>query len=198
MGSNRKFLPPLNKGNIIKIAVPLLAAAFILAANIISGIPAREGSISFIGDGAYPEAFVKDAADAGKSIKCAMYMFKLDGYQANSPEEPIPVMAAAMTDAARRGAEVSVILELGKDDEITTKYNKSTAKYLRENGVRVAFDGPERRLHAKMCVIDGRITYIGSHNYTSSAMKYNSEVSVRVVSEEFAADAEAYLRELGL
>lgn len=191
-------MPRLDKINIIKVAVPIIAAAFVFAANIIYKLPTHEGNVSFIADEAYPEAFVKDVADAEKSIKCAMYMFKLDEYQARSHEDPVPVMVSALTDAAKRGAAVSIVMELGKKDEITTKYNTATAKYLAENGITVIFDDPERRLHTKMCVIDDKITYVGSHNYTSSAMRKNSEVSVRVVSEKFAADANAYLKDLGL
>ena len=45
-------------------------------------------------------------------------------------------------------------------------------------------------------VIDGRYVYIGSHNFTQSALKYNHELSVMIDSPELSAEVTSYLNNL--
>jgi len=45
-------------------------------------------------------------------------------------------------------------------------------------------------------VIDRRYIYIGSHNLTQSALKYNKELSVLIDSPELAGEMTAYLNGL--
>lgn len=187
----------MNK-NIFKVLAPILIVAFILGANIVYKIKSDEGTVSLLPDNKYAPALVRDISKAKDTIKCAMYMYKLDTYDLNSKEKPIPIISQALMNAAERGVDVSIVMELGEEDEITTKYNKITAKHLEEKGVKVVFDTPEERLHTKMCIIDNQITYIGSHNYTNSAMLYNSEVSVRVVSNGLSKDVNLYFEKYGL
>ncbi len=187
----------MNK-NIFKALIPILIVAFILGANIVYKVSSKEGTVSLLDDNKYAPVFIKDVFRAKDTIKCAMYMFKLDTIDLNSKEQPIPVMASALMEAAKRGVEVSIVMELGEKDEITTKYNKITAKHLEEAGIKVVFDSEEERLHTKMCMIDNQIIYIGSHNYTNSAMLRNSEVSVRVVSDGLSKDVNLYFEKYGL
>lgn len=182
----------------LKIISPALAALFILISVFVYYRGIREGTVEFLVDDAYLPRFVADVGGAKLSITCAMYMFKFDGYLKENLQEPTPLLAAAFVDAAKRGVNVSMIFDEGKADESTTKYNSDTAKYLTENGVKVIFDSPDRRLHSKLCVIDNKILFIGSHNYTFSAMSRNSETSVRVVSEKLAQDAYNYFKSLGM
>ena len=57
-------------------------------------------------------------------------------------------------------------------------------------------DAPDRTTHAKLVVIDRRYLFVGSHNLTQSALKYNHEVSVRIDSPPLAEEALAYLKSL--
>ena len=57
-------------------------------------------------------------------------------------------------------------------------------------------DGPDRTTHAKMVIIDRRYLFIGSHNLTQSALKYNHEVSVRIDSPLLAEEALRYMKSL--
>lgn len=181
-----------------KILSPALASLFILISVIVYYRGIRQGTVEFLVDKAYLTRFVADVGEAKLSITCAMYMFKFDGYLKNNLQEPTPLLAAAFIDAAKRGVNVSMIFDEGKADEITTKYNQDTAEHLIKNGVKVIFDSPGRRLHSKLCVIDNKILFIGSHNYTFSAMSRNSETSARIVSKDMANDASKYFKSIGL
>jgi len=47
-----------------------------------------------------------------------------------------------------------------------------------------------------VAVIDRRLSFIGSHNLTDSALKYNRELSLLVDSHEVAEEILAYLEDL--
>lgn len=185
----------MKPANIIKVLAPVIIVAFLLIANIIERVKSKPATASLMQGDEYATRFVSDVAHAKKSITCAMYIFKLDGYIRNDLQEPIPLIGAALIDAAKRKVEVSIIFDMPNDSK-SNKYNKDTAKYLEKNGIKVYFDKPEQMLHTKMCVIDDDIVYIGSHNFTYSAMKRNSEVSARIISEGLANDAKEYLHTL--
>ena len=90
-----------------------------------------------------------------------------------------------------------VLLEQSRDPgDGTSRDNRETVGRLRKMGVTVYLDAPETTTHTKLAVIDGRYTFIGSHNLTQSALKYNNEISVEVESREVAAEALDYLKSL--
>jgi len=99
--------------------------------------------------------------------------------------------------ARRRG--VNVVIQLERDAPgggSVYEQNRQTASLLGEGGVRVRFDGPKTTTHVKAMVIDGRYVYLGSHNLTQSALKFNNELSVMVDSREFAEEVTTYLDNL--
>jgi len=51
-------------------------------------------------------------------------------------------------------------------------------------------------MHTKLAVIDGRYTFIGSHNLTQSALKHNNELSVLVDSPAVAESTLNYIKGL--
>ncbi|HQB31212.1 MAG TPA: phospholipase D-like domain-containing protein, partial [Syntrophales bacterium] len=67
---------------------------------------------------------------------------------------------------------------------------------LRKAGIVPVFDTTERTMHAKIAVIDRRHVFLGSHNFTQSALKYNHEVSLRVDSPALAEELLRYIRSI--
>ena len=61
---------------------------------------------------------------------------------------------------------------------------------------KVLFDNESKKLHAKLCLIDDNIIYTGSHNFTFSAMKRNSESSVRITSKNEAEKIKEYFTKI--
>jgi phosphatidylserine/phosphatidylglycerophosphate/cardiolipin synthase-like enzyme len=75
-----------------------------------------------------------------------------------------PTMAAALAAAARAGVDVRVLLDSAyelKGD------NTPAANYLRTHGVHVVWAPGNQIFHAKYLVIDDRILYVGTGNFTA-------------------------------
>lgn len=183
--------------NFLKILSPVLFALFILLANIISHEKNTEGTYTILNNEDYVTSFVKDTASAKDNITCALFMYKIDDYNMDNMQEPLPLITASLVNAASRGVNVTMILENSDDeDDLSNKYHKKTAAYLKENNINVVYDNKSRKLHAKVCLIDDYIIYTGSHNFTYSAMARNSESSVKIVSFEEAEKIKEYFKKI--
>jgi phosphatidylserine/phosphatidylglycerophosphate/cardiolipin synthase-like enzyme len=177
-----------------QLCLLIVALVLVIIANLVSGPRAHEGDVVFLADDEFYPELLKDIDRAESSIHCALYMFKTD----SAPTEPTGMILSAMIQALERGVDVALLLDMADKRELSTQYNTYTGKTLEGMGARVVYDDPERRLHTKMCIIDGKTVLAGSHNYTYSAMKRNAEVSLKVHSAEVAKDAEEYLKGMGL
>ncbi|MDR0453318.1 MAG: phospholipase D-like domain-containing protein [Deferribacteraceae bacterium] len=176
------------------LGIIIIAAVFIAVTDILATPKEYTAEVLFLPDNKLMPVLLKDFDESSAEIKCALYMFRTDS---NSSAPPVQ-LRNAMLKALERGVKVGVVLELGEKSDITTHYNTYTGKALKNAGATVVFSKPERRMHTKMCVVDGKTVFIGSHNYTSSAMLKNSEVTVRVRSPEIASESLKYLNDLGL
>ncbi len=141
----------------------------------------------------YYEALTLAIDKAEKEIVMAVFIFKTAGQKGSYPD----VVAEKLAEAARRGVRVEVILERSKEaDSDLDADNNKTAQLLKDKGIKVCFDSPQKTTHTKLIVIDRRLTFAGSHNLTQSALKYNNEVSVMIASETTAAEAQRYAASL--
>ncbi len=101
----------------------------------------------------------------------------------------------------KKGVNVTIILEKDSDDDskscnvVTEKIFQSTLlkKY---SNLKIYFDSLEQRSHQKIILIDNDILFLGSHNITQSALKYNNEASVFIKSEKMSSDIKKYLEEI--
>lgn len=192
MVRNKKNLPEIIL-NILKILSPALLGLFILITNILNNNSHSEGTYLILNNNNYVENIVKDIAKAKDNITCALFMYKVDNHNINNLHEAVPLITSAFVNAAKRGVKVNIIFEKSNyEDDLSNIYNIKTAKYLENNGINVVFDNISRKLHAKMCLIDNKIIYTGSHNFTYSAMQKNSESSVKIVSEKDAHDVKKF------
>ncbi|MDO8723813.1 MAG: phospholipase D-like domain-containing protein [Syntrophales bacterium] len=136
---------------------------------------------------------LKDAIDrANKEITLSSYHFKTKGPPGNYPN----VILTSLMDAAKRGVKVTILLEQSRDDTENTGDNRETMGKLRKAGLIVYLDTPEKTTHTKMAVVDGKYTFIGSHNLTQSGLQYNNEISVLIDSPQAAAEASDYIKSL--
>ena len=126
--------------------------------------------------------------NAKEKILVAMYSMIYD------PDDPFDWandLIRELVNAKERGVKVEVLLEYrtynGYMDVNLEAYN-----YLKMHGVNVRLDYEKDTDHMKLIVIDGRIVYVGSHNWSEAALYYNHETSVKIVSEEIAKTYEAY------
>ncbi|RTZ94041.1 MAG: phospholipase [Deltaproteobacteria bacterium] len=129
---------------------------------------------------------LRDAIDGAKhSIFLAIYLFKTD----NHPTNRATGILNALLKAAKRGVETTVIMERSDDPEsFINVENEKTGRRLLRAGARVYWDRPDRKLHIKAVVIDHHLIFLGSHNLTHSAMKYNQEMSLMLNDDRIASE----------
>ena len=153
-----------------------------------------QGTLRILEDGAYFPALMEAIDRAESEIVMAFFLFKTNGYDNSRPDR----IAAALGRAAERGVRVRVILERGKDDKgsLVNTSNSKTARRLKTQGIDVRFDSPRTTTHTKVAVIDGRHLFLGSHNLTNSALKYNHELSVCIDSPSLAGEVLHYINAL--
>lgn len=153
----------------------------------------EDSRVLFLENDHFFTALLDRITKAQKSIHLSMFIFKTSPYESNKAN----ILLNAIVSAAERGVDVSALLEESnrRDDSVTIE-NKKTAKILEKNGVRVRFDSPKRITHTKAIVIDSRYVFIGSHNFTHSALRYNNEVSLFVDSETLAEKTLNYIKDI--
>lgn len=148
------------------------------------------GKITILEDRRYFETLIKKIEGAKKDIHISMYIFKTSGKKINSAVR----VRDAIINAARQGVIVKVLLEREGEKGSSLNYeNEYTAKKLGKGGVEVYFESPGERTHVKAVVIDGKYTFIGSHNLTASALQHNNELSLMIESEEVAGEIVKYI-----
>ena len=179
----------LTRRRIITASAILALVLFTVISNIVAAPREHTAAVVFIPDNELLPMLVKDLANAKADITCSIYMFKTDGLN----NDTTAVILGAMLDALSRGVTVSILMDIGDEDDLSNEYNIPTGKILENAGAVVMYDDPERRLHTKLCVIDKELVYIGSHNYTFSVLSRNAEASVRIRSPEIAAEAIQYI-----
>ncbi|MBE9545912.1 MAG: phospholipase [Proteobacteria bacterium] len=175
--------------------VCLLALLFILPIPSLSHSTgqASDCRATLLKNRAYFPTLIKAIDNAKNEIVMSFFLFKTNGYRSNYPDR----LLNHLIRAAERGVKVKVLLEIGKDSNSQiNKNNIETAMRLRKGGIDVSFDHPTTRTHTKVVVIDRRYTFLGSHNLTSSALKYNNELSVLIDSPKVARKALSYINSL--
>jgi phosphatidylserine/phosphatidylglycerophosphate/cardiolipin synthase-like enzyme len=180
-----------------KLVLSLLAFLFVglLAAN--PGLYAAQkgypGKVTLLQDHKYVDALLNGIRNAKKDIIGCFFLFKVSGGQGNLPLKVVEELIAAK----KRGVEISIELEQAATGKGTVyEQNRLAAKLMTDAGIKVRFDTPKTTTHVKAMVIDRRYVYLGSHNLTQSALKYNNELSVLIDSTELAGEMAAYLNNL--
>lgn len=100
--------------------------------------------------------------------------------------EPI---VQALIDLKARGVEVRVVTD-------TDNASLSSINRLRRNGISVREDKRTGLMHNKFAVIDGRITWVGSMNFTTNGVYCNNNNIVRITSPRLAANYTAEMDEM--
>jgi len=159
-------------------------ALFFVFANVTAQTKGTEAEVTVLPDEKMLPVLIRDIAEAKQSAYIAMYMFK----SYDNESDGAGLIKASLKRASARGVDVYVALDVSEDGDFVTKENRALGAELKKHGVKVIYDDPKNRMHSKCAVIDNKISYIGSHNYTNSALKYNRELTVRIVSETAAGE----------
>lgn len=128
--------------------------------------------------------------EAQDEILIAVFAFKTGGHATSRPDRLLEHLA----QAAARGVDVKIILENAADPaDSISRQNTKTKNLLEKRGVKVYMDSPSRTTHTKLVVVDQRLVFIGSHNFTASALKHNNEMSVMIEKSDLAKNVRHYM-----
>jgi len=166
-----------------------VVARLALAIALLLPVSALGAGTTLLVDSAFEPALAGAIDGAREEVVVGMYLFKADGPPTNRARALVRRLGAA----AHRGVRVRVVLETanGRGRDVAV-INHNTAKLLRDAGVTTLFDAPRRRSHGKFAVIDGHLCFVGSHNWTQSALRYNHEVSVEIDDAALGRELVAY------
>lgn len=179
-------LTPWTAGQRRLLVIVLLALGVIVLgafAQVRREPPRLLGSHGRPGSEDYHTAALRLIAAARARVTVALYVVRLDD------DGPVQHLLTALSDAARRGVSVRVVLDRGRDwrtGEIDPKHQEVAAR-LERSGVRVVLDEADRTTHAKVLVVDDRHVVVGSHNWTRSALTANREWSLLIDDRDVAA-----------
>lgn len=154
----------------------------------------EDGRVRLLEDGDYFTVFMEAVDGAKREIALSFFLFKTNGRPTGYTDR----LLAGLVRAAGRGVRVRIVLERGsgaRDSQVDAS-NRETAARLKKQGIDVAFDSPRVTTHTKVAVIDGRYVFLGSHNLTNSALRYNHELSVRIDSPSLAGEVLRYIDSL--
>jgi cardiolipin synthase len=111
-------------------------------------------------------------------------------YLTNAYFVPDPQLLKALTDAARRGVEVKLVLPSHTDSWATFHAGRSHYSTLLHAGVKIY----ERRgavMHSKTASIDGVWSTIGSTNLDWRSFLHNDEINAAILGRDFARQMDA-------
>ncbi len=107
---------------------------------------------------------------------------------------PDAAMLEALTDAARRGVDVKIVVPGVPEGGMVFYASHALFEPMLRGGIRL-FQMREAVLHAKTAVIDGHWSTVGSANMDTRSFLHNSELNVIVIDEAFGSAMEAAFAE---
>jgi phosphatidylserine/phosphatidylglycerophosphate/cardiolipin synthase-like enzyme len=142
----------------------------------------------------YGRVLLELLSRAQRSIHVALYrMSYYSGYGDSLSNE----LADALTDAARRGLEVKVLLDDCAFYDDSAQANLTSALTLQRRGVEVRMDDADLTTHSKLVVIDEATVVLGSTNWNYYSLEKNCETNVAFVGlPAVAVPYEAYFQSL--
>ena len=168
-----------------KITLSLLIFFLLSAFHMPHSIALPAEDVQLITDIQYFQTVQKMIREAKASIHVIMFEM---GYYDHQPNTPSNLLIKELINAKKRGVKVVVILEVREGEDRTTKRNRRTGRILSEGGVEVIYDSLLKTTHAKLMIIDGQFTLVGSTNWTYYALTNNHEASVLIRSKEVAKE----------
>jgi cardiolipin synthase len=111
-------------------------------------------------------------------------------YLTNAYFVPDPQLLDALTDAARRGVDVRLVLPGKSDSGPVFHAGRSHYSSLLRAGVKL-YERRGAMLHAKTATIDGVWSCIGSTNLDMRSFLHNDELDATILGREFAGQMQA-------
>lgn len=142
------------------------------------------------------------AQEMALDIGAAQYSVHITTLSMQPPRHPGAsphhALFSALSGVAKLGRRCQVAMPAPSKAHPATAFNRYAADWLMHAEVLTHWADPARLLHAKTCIIDRHIVYIGSGNWTAAACNYNREVYIRADSADLANRLLRRFHEYGL
>ncbi|CAH2031125.1 phospholipase D-like domain-containing protein [Trichlorobacter ammonificans] len=99
---------------------------------------------------------------------------------------PGPLILRSLLRAARRGVTIRLLLPARSDVPIVRLISRSTYRHLLDAGIEI-YELEQELLHAKLMLIDGALTVIGSANLDQRSFHRNFEINAIVHCRSFGS-----------
>jgi phosphatidylserine/phosphatidylglycerophosphate/cardiolipin synthase-like enzyme len=176
----------MRKSVLFFLFLSLFSILYISTSN---ALPAED--VQLVTDAQYVEIAKKLIREAKTAIQVMMFEM---GYYGEHKNTPSNALIRELIEARKRGVKVEVILEVREGEDRTTKRNRHTGRVLSDGGVEVIYDSVSKTTHAKLMMVDGKLTLLGSTNWTYYALSNNHEVAVLIRSKEVAKELKDYFQ----
>ena len=181
----------MNKGYLLLI----IAVVFFSSCHNKEPLDAPYGDrqIIVVSDRDYASFVLASFSEAEVYIHIVMYSMK---YYPDDSTNGVSQLLNELINAKKRGVDVRVLLETSEYNSSLNEQNESTCVYLESNGIDVQFDSPTITTHGKLVIIDNREAFVGSANWSKSAIEENNEVNVKINEEGIVEELESYFQNL--
>lgn len=148
--------------------------------------------IRFLPDRRYQAELEQAILSAQQEVVVLAHYFEVSEKQKDRPRAVADLLGAA----SRRGIDVVVVVELGKEASFVTQSNRKTARYLLDRGVNVYGDMSGTVVNSNLVVIDRRLVFMGSPDFTQSSLGRYREAVIAVDSPPLATAVLHYIESL--
>lgn len=132
----------------------------------------------------YPDAVIEAIKNSKVSVKIFMYDWRWYSHQ---PGARIQKLNQEIIKAVKRKVDVRVVLN-----------NNSILRILKSNGIKAIVTNASRTMHAKIVIIDEKILFIGSHNFSINGFEINHEFSLKLDDQKIIDRCNTYFKNLWL
>jgi len=98
-----------------------------------------------------------------------------------------------LRDASRRGVDITIVLSAESDAPMFKQATKFLYRFILRNNIRI-YEYLPSNLHAKVAVVDGMWTTIGSYNMNHLSDYGSIEMNVNILDSDFAGDIEKHIK----
>ncbi len=131
--------------------------------------------VFFSPKGGAGEEIIKQIDNAESYVDIAIYSFTYE------------TIAEAIIRAKNRGIKIRILMDKGQSKGKYSKYN-----YLLSNDIAIIQDRHGGIMHNKIAIIDGKILFTGSYNWSKSAEEKNEENLLEFIDESGAGGESSF------